>query len=149
MRLFSKCLPLNIKLNTTRKTTIGRNIICGAPKGACPTKLFLWRMKTNAPHKFWRFCGACTAGAPQKLSFLWRMCTDAPQKLCGTHAGSTTAHGRRVFCGACTNMRHRNSNFCHAPQNILWGTTTDFTRPCFRGAYANMHHRSPSFCGAY
>jgi hypothetical protein len=65
-------------VDTTRKTIIGRNTICGAPKGACSTKLFLWRMKLHAPHKFWRLCGAYTGGAPHKLAFLWRMCKDAP-----------------------------------------------------------------------
>jgi hypothetical protein len=29
---------------TTRKTLIGRNVICGAPKSACSTKIFLWRI---------------------------------------------------------------------------------------------------------
>jgi hypothetical protein len=52
-----------VSLTTTRKTIIRRNVFCGAPKNACSTKLFLWRIEKYAPQKFRHrilaFCGAC------------------------------------------------------------------------------------------
>jgi hypothetical protein len=114
---------------TTRKTLIGRNTFCGALKGACATKLFLWRIMEDAPQNLWNFCGACTASAPQKF--------------CGSHAGSNTAHGRRILCGACDDVRHRKWNFCGAYAFVR------HTNSNFCGAYADVCHRSLGFCGAH
>ena len=38
-------------------------------------------MDPSAPQKFWTFCGASFAHAPQKVRFLWRTWPGAPQKV--------------------------------------------------------------------
>jgi hypothetical protein len=45
-------LRFESELFTTRKTIIGRNVLCGAPKSVCSTKIFMWRIEKYAPHNF-------------------------------------------------------------------------------------------------
>jgi hypothetical protein len=101
--------------NTTRKTIIGRNVLCGAPKSARSTKIFWWRIEKYAPQKLWFY-----------VAFLWRMWTGEPQNLYGPSWGLVLHMGEG---NSVTHLPTRVTESQNSVVHVLYGFFTLHTTP--------------------